>query len=67
MAQIKKLKDVVTGSEFYPVTHIDAIIGIEDFVPDLSAYATKEWVEEKHLVIANALVLLNNNQSWQNE
>jgi hypothetical protein len=30
MAQIKKLKDTVTSQEFYPVTHKDAVIGLDE-------------------------------------
>lgn len=62
------IKSVTEESEqFYPVTHKDAIIGLEGFTPDLSEYATKQWVEDKNLVIAQALNLFHNNQSWQNE
>lgn len=52
---------------FYPKTHIDAVIGLDDFASDMSDYATKQWVEDKNLVIAQALNLFHNNQSWQNE
>lgn len=36
-------------------------------ITDLSEYATKQWVEDKNLIIAQALNLFHNNQSWQNE
>lgn len=48
MAQIKQLKDVVTNQEFYPVTHKDAIVGIEDIKVDMTGYATEQWVEEQN-------------------
>lgn len=45
MAQIKQLKD--TTGNFYPVTHKDAIVGIEDIQVDMTGYATEQWVENK--------------------
>jgi hypothetical protein len=50
MAQIKQLKD--TTGNFYPVTHKDAIVGIEDKV-DVSDF------EEATLVTSAALNALN--------
>ena len=46
MAQIKQLKD--TTGNFYPVTHKDAIVGIEDIQVDMTGYATEQWVEEQN-------------------
>ena len=43
MARIKQLKD--TTGNFYPVTHKDAIVGIEDIKVDMTGYATEQWVE----------------------
>lgn len=45
MAQIKQLKD--TTGNFYPVTHKDAIVGIEDIQVDMTGYATEQWVTDK--------------------
>ena len=45
MSQIKQLKD--TTGNFYPVTHKDAIVGIEDIQVDMTGYATEQWVENK--------------------
>jgi hypothetical protein len=45
MANIKQLKD--TTGNFYPVTHKNAIIGIEDIQVDMTGYATEQWVENK--------------------
>jgi hypothetical protein len=44
MTKIKQLKD--TTGNFYPVTHKDAIVGIEDIQVDMTGYATEQWVEE---------------------
>ena len=44
MAQIKQLKD--TTGNFYPVTHKDAIVGIEDIQVDMTGYATEQWVTD---------------------
>jgi hypothetical protein len=60
MAQIKQLKDVVTNQEFYPVTHKNAVIGIDDKV-DVTRF------EEFELATNSALDLLNQINSWQNE
>lgn len=46
MAQIKQLKD--TTGNFYPVTHKDAVVGIEDLEIDMTGYATEQWVEEQN-------------------
>ena len=46
MAKIKQLKD--TTGNFYPVTHKDAIVGIEDIQVDMTGYATEQWVEEQN-------------------
>ena len=46
MAQIKQLKD--TTGNFYPVTHKDAIVGIEDIQVDMTGYATEQWVEDQN-------------------
>lgn len=46
MAQIKQLKDA--AGNFYPVTHKDAIVGIEDLEVDMTGYATEQWVEEQN-------------------
>lgn len=46
MAQIKQLKD--TTGNFYPVTHKDAVVGIEDIQVDMTGYATEQWVEEQN-------------------
>lgn len=46
MVQIKQLKD--TTGNFYPVTHKDAIVGIEDIQVDMTGYATEQWVKDQN-------------------
>lgn len=79
MVQIKKLKDVITTQDFYPITHVDAIVGLKDMLA--TEYVTLEMRDadiaaynQDQIVVAGALNVLHedvtdiyNILSWQDE